>query len=166
MRMGAAAVVAAALLAAPASALGGGFATVGLSSLPDGVAPGEPWRVELTVLQHGRTPLDGVDPAVIVTRERGSERRRFPARPAGRPGVYRAAVTFPSAGMWRVVVDDGFTARHRFPALRVGRRPSRVSVLPTAASVGGGPNLVLALAAAAVAGIAAGLGSAALRRRS
>jgi hypothetical protein len=164
--MGAAAVVAAALLAVPANALGGGFATVGLSSLPDGLEPGDPWRVELTVLQHGRTPADGLHPAVIVTRQGGSERRRFRARAAGRPGVYRATVTFPTAGAWRLVVDDGFSARHRFPVLRVGRASRRASIVPAAASVGGGPNVVLALAAAAVAGVAAGLGSAALRRRS
>jgi len=164
--MGIATVVAVAVLAAPANALGGGFATVGLSSLPDGLELGERWAVELTVLQHGRTPLDGVHPAVIVTREGGSERREFPAQAAGRPGVYRVAVTFPSAGTWRVVVDDGFSARHPFSPVRVGRGPGRASIVPATASVGGGPDLMLALAAAAVTGIAAVLGSAALRRRS
>lgn len=43
------------LLAVPAGALAGGWATVGLSSTPDGAAAGRPWHLELTVLQHGRT---------------------------------------------------------------------------------------------------------------
>ncbi len=51
-----------ALLVLPAGALAGGFATVGLSSTPDGLAPGAPWNVELEILQHGRTPLDDVSP--------------------------------------------------------------------------------------------------------
>jgi hypothetical protein len=44
-------------LIAPTTSLAGGWATVGLSSLPDGAQPGEAWVVDLTVLQHGRTPL-------------------------------------------------------------------------------------------------------------
>ena len=77
----------------PSAAAAGGFATVGLDSPPDGSGT---WRVELTILQHGRTPLDGLDPKVIV--ERGSVRREFAAEPAGQPGVYRAEVVFPAPG--------------------------------------------------------------------
>ena len=40
-------------LALPGAAGAGGFATVGLSSLPDGTPPGTPWHVTLTILQHG-----------------------------------------------------------------------------------------------------------------
>ena len=46
-----------ALLALAPSAFAGGWATVGLSSTPTGSEPGKPWNVEMTVLQHGRTPL-------------------------------------------------------------------------------------------------------------
>ena len=46
-------------LAVPSGAAAGGFATVGLGSLPDGTPPGTPWHVTLTILQHGRTPLPG-----------------------------------------------------------------------------------------------------------
>ena len=53
--MRAAAIAILALLVAPAGAQAGGFATVGLSSLPDGTAPGEPWVVELTILGHGQS---------------------------------------------------------------------------------------------------------------
>src|SRR5687768_2341902 len=98
-----------AVLAAPATALAGGFATVGLSSLPNGTAPGEPWVVELTVLAHGRSeaPVDGLEPAVNVIKADGSGRRRFPAEPAEKPGTYRAEVVFDSAGQWHYSVEDG-----------------------------------------------------------
>jgi len=55
-----------AALAFPGAASAGGFATVGLSSLPDGTAPGKPWHVTLTILQHGRTPLSGLSPEVRI----------------------------------------------------------------------------------------------------
>ena len=89
----------------PAPALGGGFATTGLSSLPDGTAVGEPWVVDVTILGHGRTPAAGMSPAVVISR--GAEKRSFPAREV-RPGVYRARVVFPDAGRWRYAVDSGW----------------------------------------------------------
>ncbi|MGH2943723.1 MAG: hypothetical protein ACRDLN_13215, partial [Solirubrobacteraceae bacterium] len=106
------------LLALPAGAFAGGWATVGLSSTPDGLGPGDTWNVELEVLQHGRTPLDDVTPTVTIAA--GGDSRTFATRPAGRPGVHRASVTFPSAGTWRYVVDDGFSARHSYPPVRIG----------------------------------------------
>jgi hypothetical protein len=142
----------------PSAAAAGGFATVGLDSPPDG---GRTWRVELTILQHGRTPLDGLDPKVIV--ERGSVRRVFAAEPAGESGVYRAEVVFPAPGTWHYVVDDGFSATHTFPPVRVGNGKDDSSPLE-AASTGGGPDIPLALAVAVVAGAAAGLAGRAMRR--
>src|SRR3954453_23456866 len=50
------------LLTAPAVAHAGGFATTGLSSTPEGLRAGQPWKVELTILQHGRTPLGAPRP--------------------------------------------------------------------------------------------------------
>jgi len=108
------------LLALPAGALAGGWATVGLSSTPDGLAPGTPWNVEIEVLQHGRTPLEDIHPTVAITAAGDRRPRTFATRPTGRPGVYRATVTFPRAGTWRYVVDDGFTARHPYPPVQIG----------------------------------------------
>jgi len=142
----------------PSAAAAGGFATVGLDAPPDG---SRSWPVELTILQHGRTPLDGIDPKVIV--EHGSVRRVFAAEPAGKPGVYRAEVVFPAPGTWHYVVDDGFTARHTFPPVRVGDRKDD-STPVEAASTGGGPDIPLAIAVAIAAGVAAGLAGRAMRR--
>src|SRR5262252_8170221 len=103
------AAVGALALALPGAASAGGFATVGLSSLPDGTAPGRPWHVTLTILQHGRTPMSDLRPSVRVASPDGQTVRTFAARRAGKPGTYTADVVFPSAGRWTYTVDDGFT---------------------------------------------------------
>jgi hypothetical protein len=86
----------------PATAQAGGWATAGVLNPPQGVAPGETWNARIEILQHGRTPLTGVEPAVIV----GDQ--RFPAKPTDKPGVYTAAVKFTQAGNVEYLVDDGF----------------------------------------------------------
>jgi YtkA-like len=162
----------AAALAVPTAATAGGWATVGFDPPPEGLAPGETWELEMTVLQHGVTPLEGVHPRVIVTSPDGSARESFPARATGKPGVYRAEVVFDSAGAWKLVVDDGFTARHDFPAVQVGKKSATqpVAAINTAAAAppsagDDGPNLLLAFGAAAIAAVAAGFGAAFLQRR-
>jgi mono/diheme cytochrome c family protein len=143
------------LLALPGAASAGGFATVGLSSLPDGTAPGRPWHVTLTILQHGRTPLPGLQPVVRI--RSGAAARTFPARPDRRPGVYTADVVFPAAGTWRYAIDDGFSQRHDFAPVRIGT----VATTTTERDA----NVGAALAAAALAGLLGALLAAALRRR-
>jgi hypothetical protein len=108
-----------ALLAAPA-ALAGGFATAGLSSTPAGIAAGQPWKVDITVLQHGRTPLQGLTPVVRI--RSGGTTREFTAKPTRKAGVYRAEVVFPKAGRWDYEVLDGFIneSPHTFPAVDIG----------------------------------------------
>jgi hypothetical protein len=111
------AVVAALVFASTAFA--GGWATVKLSSLPKGVSAGEPWVVNITVLQHGLAtqPLCCVKPTVTIRKVVGLRStsassptlKVFQARPTGRTGVYRARVVFPTAGTWRYEVWDGFT---------------------------------------------------------
>jgi hypothetical protein len=116
------------------TALAGGWATVKLSSLPKGISAGEPWVVDITVLQHGLAtqPLCCLKPTVTIRKVAGlrstsassSTVKTFLARPTGRIGVYRARVVFPSAGTWRYEVFDGFTqyggARtHTFSPVRI-----------------------------------------------
>jgi hypothetical protein len=104
-----------AALALAGTAAGGGWATVQLSSLPKGLSAGEAWVVDVTVLQHGQTPLAGLKPTLTIRKAAartpaGStpKARTFAARPTARAGVYRARVVFPSAGRWRFEVYDGF----------------------------------------------------------
>jgi hypothetical protein len=106
------------LLALPTVASAGGWATVELSSTPDGLQPGATWNVEVKVLQHGRTPLSDVHPSVTITS--GDATRTFASTPTGTPGVHRASVRFPQAGRWSYVIDDGFTMRHSYPPVQIG----------------------------------------------
>jgi hypothetical protein len=127
---------AASALVLAGTAAAGGWATVQLSSTPRGLSAGEPWVVNITVLQHGRTPLDGLKPTLTIRKSvprttSGAAKgrptiRTFAARPTGRPGVYRARVVFPSAGTWRYEVYDGFVeyggARtHTYSPVRIAR---------------------------------------------
>jgi YtkA-like protein len=163
----AAAALAAALIA-PASTLAGGWATVGLSSLPDGARAGEEWVVDLTVLQHGRTPLEGVQPVVRIGRpDRGTE-RSFRAVPTGEAGVYRAKVVFPSTGEWSYSVDDDFSQVHQLGSVRIGSGSGETVVAPATpkpADPGDGVTLAGALGIALGAGLLAALLTTALRRR-
>ena len=95
-------------LAAPMAAQAGGWATTAVDKLPASPGAGDVWRPTITVMQHGITRMDGLKPSVRITAENGLT-RDFPARPAGGPGEYVAAVRFPAAGRWSIRIFDGFT---------------------------------------------------------
>jgi len=158
----AAAALAAALLA-PATALAGGWATVGLSSLPDGTRPGEEWVVDLTVLQHGVTPLEGVQPRVLVKGANGGEEKTFAVEPTERSGVYRARVVFPSSGKWSYSVDDDFSQVHHLGSVSIGAGSATQPA--AAAAPGNGVTPAGALGIAVGAGLLAALFTTLLRRR-
>lgn len=100
------ALVAALVVAGAANA--GGWATVSLASLPDGVSSGERWKAQITVLRHGVTPTDGAAPSLTI--RNGSETETFAAEPTGKLGGYEAHVVFPEAGSWRLEIDNGLVA--------------------------------------------------------
>jgi hypothetical protein len=155
----------AAALVAPATSLAGGWATVGLSSLPDGARPGEEWAVDVTVLQHGRTPLEGVDPRVIVRAAEGGAKETFAATPTERPGVYRAEVVFPSPGEWAYAVDDDFSQVHQLGSVRIGAGAAGAAPLAGASGSDDGVTPAGALGIALGAGLIAVLFTTLLRRR-
>ena len=117
-------------LACPAGAVGGGYATVGLQSLPVGIEPGEPWKAEFTVLAHGRTPFVDGQPYVIVSRPNGEVVESFPARLVNQQGLYRARVVFPEAGRFDYVIDDGYSQRHTFPPVTIGAGDGEPAPVP------------------------------------
>ena len=142
--------VAALGLALAGTAAAGGWATVGLSSLPAGVDPGEPWHVELTVLQHGKTPLAGVEPTVTIRNKDTGATRTFAAKPTERVGVYAARVVFPSSGTWTYEVYDGFgqyggAETHTFAPITIGGLPAGGDGAPLGWTIGGTSALVAAL---------------------
>jgi hypothetical protein len=129
--------VAVSALVLAGTAAAGGWATVKLSSLPKGLSAGQPWVVNITVLQHGQTPIDGLKPTVTIrkvvrtpsgnSRVVSSETRTFATRATDATGVYRARVIFPSAGTWRFEVYDAFiqyggARTHRFAPVKITAR--------------------------------------------
>jgi hypothetical protein len=145
------------LLLVPATASAGGWTTVGLDQPPSGVQAGDEWNATLTILQHGRTPLDGESPVLTITD--GKTSKSFTAVGAGKPGVYRADVVFPSDGRWRVSVDHGWGVTHRFAAIDVGDRAA------PAAGGGGDRDWLPAAGIALAAGLLAALATVTLGRR-
>lgn len=139
--------VAAAVVVPTAGA--GGWATVGLSSLPpSGLEADQGWPVDITVLQHGRTPLAGVTPIVRIRDTAGKVVQTFPAKPTGKVGVYHAVVSFPAEGRYSYEVYDGFgtyggAQTHTFKPVEIG------------APGGSFPYLPLGLALALALGLAA-----------
>ena len=96
------------LVLAPAAAAGG-WATVELSAVPkDGLDAGTTLPIDITVLQHGETPLDGVTPVFRIRDGGGALVAEYRGTPTGEPGVYRVDARFPEAGTFRYEVYDGF----------------------------------------------------------
>ena len=170
-----------AALAAPGAAYAGCAATVGLAPPPAGLQPGETWRAEMLVKQHGVRPLPAAEPTLTIVNDANGERQTFAARKTDTVGVYRADVVFPSAGPWRYEAYDGFVAKdgswscartHTFSAVTIGGEgaASPPSAPPAAAtpSLAADDGMSGALAAVlAVMVVALGLGAALLlgRRR-
>jgi hypothetical protein len=95
----------------------GGWAVISLDELPTGVVAGEPHTIGFTVLQHGRTPMSGLDPTITATLS-NSETLTFFAEPEGKPGHYAATLTFPKDGDWEWSIQ-AFTMDLKMPALSV-----------------------------------------------
>jgi hypothetical protein len=131
-----AAVLVGALVQAGAASAGC-MATVGLAPPPTGIAPGNTWTAELTVLQHGVRPLPNADTArptvTIVNTETGAQ-KTFVARSTKDPAVFVAQVVFPTRGSWSYQVYDDFSSEggqpvpcaqtHSFAAVGVGGAPA------------------------------------------
>lgn len=139
-----------AALALPASALGGGWATAGVSPPPDDMGPGQTWDARITVLQHGNpdTPLMGVIPTVTI--KNGSTSKTFEATRTDESGVAIAHVVFPATGKWSYSVYDGFTQyggaqTHTFAPVSIG----------VAGAGGGFPVLTATAVIALLVGLAA-----------
>lgn len=155
--LGAAVAFVAASVVASGSASAGGFSTVGLTSPPPSdVAAGQAWEARFTVLAHGRTPLENLEPVVRIERADGDGARVFRATETDARGSYRARVIFPADGRWSVEVAEHGSmagtpvAGHRFGVVDVG-----ASASGSEAAWGGGlGSLVSSIAGAVEVGIA------------
>jgi hypothetical protein len=95
----------------------GGWAVITLDELPTDVVTGEPLTIGFTVRQHGRTPMNGLDPTVTARLPEG-DRFVINAEPDDKPGHYTAALTFPKQGNWEWSIQ-AFSMDQPMPALHV-----------------------------------------------
>jgi hypothetical protein len=102
-----------------AGAGAGGWAMTSVEDMPAALEPGEPVDVELTVLQHGQTPVSGESVTVVVGPVDG-RMLRFPATPTGQPGHYRAQILVDSGGSWPWYVEQGIFGPQDLGRLDVG----------------------------------------------
>jgi cytochrome c2 len=98
-------------------AFAGGWAVITLDELPSNVLAGEPLTIGFTVLQHGRTPMSGLDPTVTA-KLTSTEEMVVHAEPKGEPGHYEATLTFPKEGNWEWSIQ-AFTMDQPMPTLNV-----------------------------------------------
>jgi hypothetical protein len=80
---------------------------------------GQGWNVTISVKVDGKlVPTPGMAPVVRIIN--GVRSLNVQSTPTAAPGVYKARVVFPKAGMWRVLVVDRVTGRaYEFHRMRV-----------------------------------------------
>ncbi len=106
------------MLAWSVPAWAGGWAVITLDSWPEAVTAGEPVDVTLTVRQHGRTLLDGLEVTVNAYHPASKSSMRVEAQELKQPGRYAASLVFPEAGTWEWSVQ-AFTMDQKMPDLEV-----------------------------------------------
>lgn len=114
-------------------AFAGGWAVIVLDELPRNIVAGRPLTIGFTLLQHGRTPLDGLEPKIITNLYKEQE-FVLRAEPDGKPGHYTVTVTFPKEGEWRWFID-AFSMKQLMPMLTVAAPVGGVVSLPATQTV-------------------------------
>jgi hypothetical protein len=98
--------------------------SVALKGKPVATMAGKAWTATVSITRD-RQPDSGQAPTIRLLNNSISTAGRVvnvTTRATDTPGVYRARVAFPSAGIWRVVVIDRMTGRaYPFGQTRVRR---------------------------------------------
>jgi mono/diheme cytochrome c family protein len=126
----------------------GGWAVISLENLPAGVRSGQSFTVRFTVLQHGVTPLSGLEPMIEVENTATGTRLSFAAQSGTTAGLYEASLTLPEAGEWAWSIA-AFTMVQPMPAISVKPGPALPAGSPKPAASGNSPlpQLLVSLAA-------------------
>jgi hypothetical protein len=161
-----------AVLAFAGAVFAGGWASVSMTDPPTDITPGDETTVEMTVLQHGQTPIDWPRLTVVATQaDTGETVRADAAAVRGELGQYRALLVLPTDGEWAVTYESSDLVMDGSASLAVAPipdvavvPPAEAAPIPTPAAVATpatlfGPILVVATI------VAVGLGAALLMRR-
>lgn len=96
----------AALVATAAAVRFGGWAVVSVENAPEYLVAGRAAEVRFIVKQHGVSLLTDLSPVVLAR----SGMTKVTAKAVRSGGGYRAELTVPSPGEWRVEIESGFGA--------------------------------------------------------
>jgi mono/diheme cytochrome c family protein len=144
------------LLLSAVLASAGGWAVVTLDHLPAQIVANQPVKIGFAVRQHGRTLLNGLNPAIAVSRSDMSQAFTVVAIQQGGEGHYAATLTFPESGAWNWTID-AFGSRQPMPPLIVveSAPANEVAVKPSVPNWGYWVLLVAGiLGAVGIAGLA------------
>jgi hypothetical protein len=150
-----------AILALASLTLGGGWAQVTAKEAPVDPPAGGETTINLSVLQHGVTPVSWPRLTVIATDAISGTVVRTDAKAKGPTGAYVASIIFPSAGEWTLTFDspelvmEGSIAMNVAPVLAAAQ--TAVATSAAASTFDVVPLLLLLLVAAAIALAIAGL---------
>ena len=84
----------------------GGWAVVSVENPPEYLVVGKPLTLSFAIRQHGSTPMSGLKPTIAAKAGLRSVDGR--AWETSTEGVYRATITVPTAGEWRITIDPDF----------------------------------------------------------
>jgi hypothetical protein len=135
-------------------AIGGGWAATSLDPVAGPLEPGQPTEIGYTVLQHGQTPVDVPDTAIVVRSESGTT--VFPGRRSGPTGHYVATVTVPERGVVEWSLRQGWFGEQPLGSLRVGGAaapPAQAAVTDAGGSTADLIGMILLGAAALCGGL-------------
>jgi len=93
-------------LALTTAAVMGGWAVVTVENAPEYLVAGKPLDIDFTVRQHGFTLRSDLKPTIEAWS--GSRRTMGSARALMRAGGYRATITVPQTGEWRITINSGW----------------------------------------------------------
>ena len=121
-------IVLVALLGATGAALAGGWASVTMAQPSGDVSAGETATLELTVLQHGETPVGWPRLTVVATNaETGAVVRSEALARSAEKGLYTVELVLPTAGTWTfayespdLIMDGSATLDVAVPAVAAG----------------------------------------------
>lgn len=108
----------------------GGWAVVTVEDLPERIVVGAPTELKFSVRQHGIRLVPGLNGWISAV----ADGLQVDAKPvADEPGYYRASLTIPRAGQWKITISSGFG---------VG---SAVTLMPIRAAAVGEPHIAVSL---------------------
>jgi len=132
----------------------GDWAVIPLDEFPTGVVAGEPLTIGFTVLQHGRTPMEDLEPTVTAQLS-FKEKFVVNAEPEGKAGHYVATLVFPKQGNWEWSIQ-AFTMDQVMPVLNVAA-PALATVNQPVVKTEPAAGSVSLLSAARILALALGL---------